>query len=350
VSQRTFLAGPMDSPIGLARRLRSPADLAAIDAFRTLARAAAADGADPRFVQWAGRYATYSGSSPYLAPATLACIPHLESAYGAWYPKGGLGRLRDALVAAASAVGVELVTSIEVERVVAAGGRVTGVCLAGGERVPASLVVANVDAQHLYRDLLPDDRALRRVRRARPSTSAFVVLAGVEGRTPGIEHHNVWFSPDDRAEFDDLFTDGRLPAASTIYGCISSVTDPGQAPPGAENWFLLVNAPAGWRGDAAATEADLLAQLASRGPDLRTRLRFTDVLTPADFETRYRAPGGAIYGTSSNGRRAAFLRPANRGPRHGLYLVGGSSHPGGGLPLVAISARIVAEMVERDLR
>src|SRR4029079_16013556 len=121
---------------------------------------------------------------------------------------------------------------------------------------------------HLYRDLLADDRALARVRRAEPSSSAFVILAGLEGRTADVAHHNVWFSADGEAEFAQLFAQRRLPEDPTIYASVASVTDPGQAPPGCESWFLLVNAPAGWRGDVAAYRDHVLAVLAARGVDL----------------------------------------------------------------------------------
>jgi phytoene dehydrogenase-like protein len=260
---------------------------------------------------------------------------------------GGLGRLAEVLVDAAKAGGVALHPGVDVAAVVTGGERVGGVRLAGGEVVKADVVVANADAEHLYRELLPDDRALARVRRAEPSTSGVAVLVAVDGTTPDVGHHNVWFSADARREFEQLARH-ELPDDPTIYACMPTATDPATAPPGAESWFLLVNAPAGWAGDAAAAAACLLAALADRGVDLRSRLRWTEVVAPADLAARYRAPGGAIYGSSSNGRRAAFLRPPNRGARRGLYLVGGSTHPGGGLPLVAISARIVAAMVEAD--
>jgi phytoene dehydrogenase-like protein len=159
----------------------------------------------------------------------------------------------------------------------------------------------------------------------------------------------VWFSDDSRAEFAAIDA-GRLADDPTIYACVSSVTDASQAPEGHENWFLLVNTPPGVTVDAPAYETLVLQRLAGHGVDLRDRLLFTETLTPHDLERRYLAPGGAIYGTSSNGRRAAFVRPANRGALPGLYLVGGSSHPGGGLPMVTISARIVADMIGRDLR
>jgi phytoene desaturase len=350
VSERTFLAGPMSSPVALARRLRRVRDLTDIDALRTLDASARRCFDDPHMVQWAGRYATYSGSSPYLAPATLGCIAHVEHRYGCWYPVGGLSALRDALVRVAEQVGVVIRLATEVESISTGGvtGGVTGVRLAG-ECVAADIVVANADAHHLYADLLPHRRALRRVRRAHPSTSAFVVMAGVRGRTTGIGHHNVWFGADPHAEFRQL-ADDRLAEDPTVYACVSAVTDPTQAPVGEENWVLLANVPAGAAVDRDAYRDVLFDRLRRGGIDLSDRVAFTQTLTPADFHQRYRSPGGAIYGTSSNGRRAAFVRPANRGAVPGLYLVGGSSHPGGGLPLVAIGARIVADMIQLDSR
>jgi phytoene desaturase len=348
ISERTFFAGPMSNPLSLVRRMRSPRDLVEIDAMRTLARAAADTFTDPHMRQWAGRYATYSGSSPFRVPATLACIPAVESQYGCWYPLGGLGALRDALVDSAAAAGADLRTGAEVTRVAVAGGRVSGVELADGTRLATDVVIANIDAEYLYRDLLPHPRSLRRVQRAARSTSGFVVLAGVRGTTPGIGHHNVWFSDDSSREFAALAA-GRFAEDPTVYGCVSSVTDDSQAPAGHENWFLLVNAPTDGEVDAAAYQQVVLDRLADQGHDIRDRLLFTETMTPADIAERYRAPGGSIYGSSSNGRRAAFVRPGNRGAVPGLYLVGGSSHPGGGLPLVTMSAHIVVDMIDGDL-
>jgi phytoene dehydrogenase-like protein len=154
----------------------------------------------------------------------------------------------------------------------------------------------------------------------------------------------VWFGADDRAEFAAL-RGGRMADDPTIYACVSAVTDPSQSAPGTENWCLLVNTPAGIRLDADRERDRVLGVLAARGVDLRDRLAWSDVITPLQLAGRTRSPGGAIYGTSSDSRRAAFVRPGNRGARRGLYLVGGSSHPGGGLPLVLTSARIVAAMV-----
>ncbi len=354
VARRTFFTGPLESPVELVRRMRSPADLWGIDPLRTLDARARAWFSDPRLVQWAGRYATYSGSSPYAAPATLSCIPWIEQSSGSWYIPGGLGRLAAALGQVAVDLGVQVRTGVEVEAVRAGAESVRGVRLTGGEAVDADVVVANVDATHLYADLLPDDGALRRVRRAPVSSSGFALLVAVEGHTEGLAHHNVAFSADPAEEFAAIFDRRQAPTDPTVYLCVSSVSDWAQAPEGCENWFLLVNVPpasaVAWNAEADRYRDHLLAVVAGRGWDLSGRIRSVEAITPIDIAERYRSWQGAIYGTSSNGRRAAFLRPANRGPRRGLYLVGGSIHPGGGLPLVAMSGAIVAAMVERDLR
>ncbi|CAN5165342.1 phytoene desaturase family protein [soil metagenome] len=353
VSQRTFFAGPMESPLDLVRRMRSPADLWVIDPLRTLDARARAHFDDPRLVQWAGRYATYSGSSPYAAPATLSCIPWIEQSSGAWYLRGGLARLAEALSMVLTGAGVEVRTGMEVDAVRADTTSVRGLRLAGGELVDADVVVANVDATHLYADLLADRRALRRALRAPVSSSGFALLLAVEGRTEGLAHHNIAFSGDEAEEFTAIFDQARAPADPTLYVCASVVTDATQAPVGCENWYVLVNVPPAsavdWDVQAEPYRDHLLEVLAGHGWDLAGRLRSAETITPADIAERYRSWQGAIYGTSSNGRRAAFLRPANRGPRQGLYLVGGSSHPGGGLPLVAMSGSIVATMIETDL-
>ena len=348
VAERTFFAGPMSNPMSLAKRMRSPTDLTAIDPIRTLNGSARSYFRDDRLVQWAGRYATYSGSSPFVAPGTLACIPHIESRFGCWYVRGGLDLLRTALEQVAEHSGVVIETGSEVARISTANGRVTGVELVDGSHHAADIVVANTDAEHLYADLYDDPKALRKVRRAKRSTSGFALCVGVRGLTPAIEHHNVWFSADSSSEFGAIDR-GDLADDPTIYACVSSVTDPTQAPDGCENWFILVNTPPSVDVPVGGYTWAVLDRLAAHGVTLDGRIEFIEALTPRDIEQRYRSPGGAIYGTSSDGVRAAFRRPANRGSVDGLYLVGGSSHPGGGLPLVASSARIVADMIAGDV-
>ena len=304
----------MTSPVSLARRLRSPFDVPAIDPFRTLHRSARSYFDDDRLVQWAGRYATYSGSSPFRAPATLACIPHIEARFGLLVPAGRAGTIRGALARLARESGVEIRTGTEATAITTDdGGRVRGVVLVDGTELAADVVVANVDAEHLYTDLVPDATAARRVRRAERSTSGFAICAGVRGLTPGLTHHNVWFAADERGEFEAIRR-GELPDDPTIYACVSAVTDPSQAPDGCENWFLLLNTPPGAEIDRERGIDVVLSRLARHGIRLRERIEFVHTMTPSDIATRYRSPGGAIYGTSSDGMRAAFQPP--REPRH----------------------------------
>ncbi|MFG1875032.1 FAD-dependent oxidoreductase [Sphaerisporangium sp. NPDC049003] len=328
-------------------------DLLAVAPGRTLDGLARRCFQDPRLRQYVGRYATYAGSSPYEAPAALGCIPAIEHGHGGWYVPGGMPRIADALAALLEKAGVEVHLDAEVDGVLADGARVHGVRLAsGGERVRADVVIANTDAAALYGRLLPDRPRLRRIAGLGLSSSAFLLLAGVDGRTEGLPHHSVVFSADYEREFADIFDRRRPPEDPTVYIGCSAVDDPSQAPAGAENWVMLVNVPARdpgrWPMSPEAYRDLVLERLASRGHDLSGRLRFVDLFTPADLRDRYGAWGGAIYGTPYRGMLAPFRRPGNRGPRRGLYLVGGSAHPGGGLPLVAIGGRIVASLVNED--
>ncbi len=331
-SHATFLRRPLrgvGTLAGLA--LRHPADLRTLAPGRSLQSLAAQHLDDPRLRMLVHRYATYSGSDPRRAPAALAAVPHAELAFGGWYVAGGLRRIAEALLTRCLALGVAVRTDARVVRV---HDPVDGVQLADGEVVPADLVVSDVDAGHLYDDLLPHRR-----RAAPRSFSGLLLLLAVDDPPP-VAHHTVLFSADDLAEHDALRA-GQPIADPTLY-----VTAPSDAP---GSWTVLVNAPlqgpTDWRDPArAARYTDLvLERLEERG--LTPSVRWHEVLTPADLEDRSGSPGGAIYGSSSNGARAAFLRPANRSPVPGLFLVGGSAHPGGGLPLVLLSAQIVSDLV-----
>jgi phytoene desaturase len=353
--------GPfLESPVATGTLLKQAVrirDLRTIAPWRTLRGLGRTYLTDPRLRQVLERYATYTGSDPRHAPAALAAVPYAEFAYGGWYVRGGLRRIADALAARCAELGVTIRTCAQVTRIELAAGRAAGVRLADGERLAADLVVANADAEQVYTDLIRSDRTvatLRALRRAIPSLSGFVLLLALRGRTPGLAQHTVLFPDDYDAEFDAVFGDpGRPVADPTLF--VSAPDDPALAPAGHEAWFVLVNAArqgvgrgtVDWRTPGLADwYADqLLDRLGARGLDVRDRLLARAVRTPAELETGTGSVGGAIYGTSSNGPRAAFLRPANASPVPGLFLVGGSSHPGGGLPLVALSAQIVAGLI-----
>jgi phytoene desaturase len=349
-----FVESALAGPATLASlALRRPTDMWRIAPWRTLRDEGRASFTDPRQVLFLDRYATYTGSDPRRAPAVLSVVPYVEHTFRGWYVDGGLRRIADVVRDRAEHRKVRIVTGTEVVRISTAHERINGVDLSDGRRLDADLVISGVDARVLYEQLLPRPELLRPVQRATASLSGFVLMLALrgDGRMP---HHSVLFGSDYDAEMDAVFgPDARPVDDPTIY--ISAPPD--AAPQGNEAWFVLVNAPrhgdgpgyVDWDapGTAAAYATKILDLLDARGHDVRDRLLFAEHRTPADLERDTNSPGGAIYGTSSNGWRAAFLRPANRSPVPGLFLVGGSAHPGGGLPMVLMSAAITAELIGR---
>jgi phytoene desaturase len=358
-SWRDVLRRPLDSSADLVRLAWHVRDLAAIAPGRTLRGLGRDYLRDPRLRMMLDRYATYSGADPRRAPAALVAVPFAELNFGGWYVRGGLGRLADALLSHCLDLGVVVETGATVTGIEAVGGQVQAIRVRGARgrahRVPVSTVVANVDALTLYRDLLPSPRRLAAL--TDRSLAGFVLLLGVRGTTDSA-HHTVFFPTAYDAEFDAVFGDpgrgvpARPPADPTVF--VTVADDPATRPDGHEAWFVLVNAPrhgtatgaVDWlRPGLAEAYADrILDLLAARGMDVRDRLVFREVRTPADLWASARAPGGSIYGTAGH----ALIRPANRGPVRGLHLVGGSTHPGGGLPMVALSAQIVADQIMAD--
>ncbi len=308
------------------------------------------------------RYATYSGSDPRVAPAVLASIAFVEEAFGAWHIKGGVGKLADAVYQRCLDRGVKFEFNSPVTSINHNGKQVTGVTLSSGIVVEYEIVVANADASLVYNNLISGKVArLKRTRKnlakAEPSLAGFSLLLGLRPseKPSGLSHHNVLFPKDYDQEFEDIFN-RKVPVADpTIYICAPN-DDAMVKHPGHEAWFVLVNAPRhsetsvegfNWSDKEANHRyaMKIIDAIEGRGITIRDRLEVLEIRTPADLERTVMAPGGSIYGTSSNGARSAFLRAKNRSPLKGLYCVGGSAHPGGGLPLVGLSAEIVAQAV-----
>jgi phytoene desaturase len=335
-------------------------DLPKVDAWRTMHQAARAYVRSPKLRQLLGRFATYVGASPYRAPAVLNTIAHVELNQGIWYPVGGVYTIAHAMRRLAEELGVTITTGACVAQIDVTDGRATGVTLDDGARLAARAVLANVDVATVYADLLPADairaRRRRRFTRMAPSGSGGVLLLGVEGEHPELAQHNIFFSSDYRREFADIFKRGIPPRDATIYVTITSKRDPQHAPPGCENWFVLVNAPPlgtgfDWTTKAEAYGDSLLAQLADVGYDVRDKIRVRRTLTPEEIRDQTGAWRGALYGVSSNNPLAALRRPPNRSRDvQRLYFAGGTTHPGGGVPLVTLSGRTAARMVLEDLK
>ncbi len=308
------------------------------------------------------RYATYSGSDPRVAPAVLASIAFVEEAFGAWHIKGGVGKLADAVYQRCLDRGVNFEFNSPVSAINHNGKRVTGLALADGRTLGYEVVVANADASLVYNKLITGKvlklkRTRKNLDKAVPSLAGFSLLLGLRPaeKPTGLSHHNILFPKDYDQEFEDIFN-RKVPVADpTIYICAPN-DDAMVKHPGHEAWFVLVNAPRhdvnggdgfNWNDkDANHRYAmKIIDTIEAHGISVRDRLEVLEIRTPADLERTVMAPGGSIYGTSSNGARSAFLRAKNRSPLKGLYCVGGSAHPGGGLPLVGLSAEIVSQAV-----
>jgi phytoene desaturase len=349
IAARTFLAKSLNDLPSLIRPAYI-ADLLKISTLRTLDRHNARFFKSPQLRQLFNRFATYNGSSPYETPATFALIPYVEFGLGAWYVRGGMHEIPRALAKLAVELGVRLLTSREVEKIVVENKKAVG-ARASGEEFRADFVVSNADAVETYRSLLPVKKFAGR----EPSCSGFVLLLGARRKFERLAHHNIFFSGDYRAEFDAIFK-RRIPAPDpTVYVCATSRTDASQAPAGHENLFVLVNAPytsaeTDWEKVKRPYRDAVIKKLEDFGLDgLEKSLDFEELITPADFEEKYRANRGSIYGVSSNGVFSAFMRIPNKSREiENLYFAGGATHPGGGIPLVLLSGKMAAEMIKRQ--
>ncbi len=291
---------------------------------------------DPRLIQIFDRFATYNGSSPWKTPATFAIIPFVEAEFGAWFPKGGIARIPEELHRLALRCGVAFELGREITDLAA---------------VRADAVVCNGDAITASARWLREPARAARLQRPEMSCSGLVLLLGVRGAFPGLSHHNIFFSGEYPGEFRAIFDEQRLPPEPTIYLAATSRANPEDAPPGCENWFLLVNAPPNPAVRLDGYEEIVLERLArfgvAPGPGA---IVHREIFGPADIARRDNAWRGSLYGWASHSLRTALFRPSLRHPRiRNLYFVGGATHPGGGIPLVLLGGRIVAGRILRDL-
>jgi 1-hydroxycarotenoid 3,4-desaturase len=349
-----FIEAEKPSPLGVATALGPRLDLLGdLLPGRTLWGALSRELSDPRLCQLFGRFATYVGGSPYRAPALLMLIWHVEAA-GVWRIEGGMHRLAQALAALAEARGARIRYDAPVSEILVRSGRAAGVRLAGGEEIPAEAVLFNGDAAALSAGRLGEAvrRATRRVRPAQRAHSALTFSALAEPRGLALHHHSVLFCRDYPAEFRAIEA-GRLPEEPTVY--LAAQDRAGDtAPGGPERVFGIINAPA--TGDIRTipeeeierclTSADRLMRAC--GLELGILEETRTVTAPQDFERLFPATGGSLYGRSPHGSMASFARPGARSRIRGLYLCGGSVHPGAGVPMATLSGRLAARTMISD--
>lgn len=305
---------------------------------------------DPRLRQLFGRYATYVGGQPDASPALLALVWHAEAS-GVWAVEGGLHRLALALAGLAEARGATIRCDTEVARIETRRGRATGVVLTDGAHLPAGAVLFNGDPRALATGLLGPgaSRAGRATRRAPRSLSAEVWAFAARAEGPELAHHNIFFRDDPAPEFAALAR-SILDPTPTLYVCAQDRAGPAPPPP-VERFEIIANAPPLGRRPEAGDET---CATRTFGTLARHGLRFDPtpdsraLTTPADFETLFPASAGALYGQSPHGLLAVFRRPTARSPVRGLYLCGGGTHPGAGVPMATLSARHAAEAILND--
>lgn len=355
--EHAFLRGTRPSPVSLVTRagLGGVRDLLNASPFALLWDALGEHFADPRLRQLFGRYATYSGSSPFAAPATLMLIAHVEQE-GVWLVEGGMHRVARTLATLAEARGATFRYGANVTEIVTERGRAAGVVLATGERIAGEAVVCNADVAALAAGLFgaAAARAVAPGGDAVPSLSAVTWTLCARATGFPLPRHSVFFAPDYAAEFEAIFARGRLPAEPTVYVCAQDRDDEATGPDGPERLLVLVNAaPTGDRAppspqEIASCEQATFARLARAGLTLEPAAEPV-VTTPAAFARLFPATGGALYGRAVHGWRASFRRPGATTSLPGLVLAGGSVHPGPGVPMAAMSGRLAAAAVLADL-
>jgi phytoene desaturase len=300
----------------------------------------------------------YLGLSPYDALATYSLIQYTELADGVWFPMGGLYRVIESLASIAEAQGVRFVYNAPVSQIEVDGKRATGLLMQDGSRLSADVIVANADLPYVYRALLPDKPEAERLERLKYTSSAIMFYWGVDRVYPQLGHHNIFLGGDYRASFDRIFKENTLPDEPSFYVHAPARTDPAAAPAGQDTLMVLV--PVGhldeaarqdWAGLQARARSEVLRRLADVGvTDLDQHLKFEVSYTPCDWLSMYNMAKGAAFGLGHDFFQVGYLRPQNRHRRYqNLYFAGGSTHPGTGLPLVLLSARLTTERILKEI-
>jgi phytoene desaturase len=299
----------------------------------------------------------YLGLSPFDAPATYSLLQYTELAGGVWYPMGGIYRVAASLAAIAEKQGVRFVYSAPVKRIEIAGNRATGVLLEDGSRVRADVVIADADLPYVYSHLLPGGAAShesRHLERLKYTCSAIMFYWGVDRVYPQLDTHNIYLADDYRGSFEQIFRDNTLPDEPSFYVHAPARVDPSAAPDGQDSLFVLVPAghldessPQDWEALRRRAKSAVLRRLAHEGlTDLEEHLKFEVSYTPRDWLSLYNLQKGSAFGLSHNFLQVGYMRPHNRHDQyHNLYFVGSSTHPGTGLPMVLLSARLTTERI-----
>ncbi|MDC1403345.1 phytoene desaturase family protein [Crocinitomicaceae bacterium] len=304
----------------------------------------------PKLIQIFNRYATYNGSNPYHAPGILNVIPHLEHGFGTFFPKKGMNDIPQSLIRLGKDLGIKFHLNQPVDEIVVEAKKVKGI-QSKGDFFPANVVFCNSDIRPAYKYLLPTEKIPKKVQKQEPSSSAMIFYWGIKKKFDQLDLHNIFFAEDYKKEFDCIFKDNSVDSDSTIYIHVSSKMKPDDAPETGENWFVMVNVPSNsgqdWEILRKKIRANVLLKLSRLlKTDIEPLIEVEDYLDPIRIEERSSSFAGSLYGASSNDRMAAFFRHPNFSNVKGLHFVGGSVHPGGGIPLCLLSAKIAVSTIK----
>ena len=334
--------------------IKSIAQLYKLHIFQSLDKTAKAYFKNTKTVQLVNRYATYNGSNPYKTPGIMSLIPHLEQYYGTFFPKGGMHRISQSLYELGLRQNISYHLNSKVNSILTEKGRAVGIELENGEHRKADLVICNMDVFPTYKQLLATHKAPEKTLAQERSSSALIFYWGIEKSFPNLDLHNIFFSDDYQNEFEYLFDKKSICDDPTVYVNISSKDNPEDAPKNCENWFVMINAPAhynqDWNALVQKTRVNILRKLSKiLNTDIEALIATEYVLEPSGIEKNTSSYRGALYGAASNDTMAAFLRHPNFNKKiKNLYHCGGSVHPGGGIPLCMLSAKIVSDLVQHD--
>jgi phytoene desaturase len=307
---------------------------------------------NPKTIQYFQRYATYNGSNPYKTPALMQLLPHVEQGIGGYIPDKGMFDITLQLFELAKRQGVEFVFHSKVDEIIVKDKKVCGIRYNKNFLEQSNLVVSNMDVYPTYKKLLPNEREPKVILNQEKSSSALIFYWGMQGYVnKSLSIHNIFFSGNYFDEFRKIFEEDTLADDLTIYVHITSKHIPSDAPANGENWFVMVNAPNNknqdWEKLVSSARKRIIQKLEDMlGERIEDKICCEHVWTPEGIESDTSSHLGALYGNASNSSSAAFFRHANNSERiKDLYFVGGSVHPGGGVPLAILSAKTMSELI-----
>ncbi|PYZ97863.1 phytoene desaturase [Alteribacter lacisalsi] len=342
------------------RQLHSLKELLGFDPMRTVAEGTSRYFEDKRLQQMFNFLVMYVGSSPYHAPAVLSQLAYVQLGIGVHYVEGGMYNIARGMLKVLDELGAEVVTEAEVTRIVTEGKEATGVELADGSVEHADLIVSNLEVIPAYESLLEPAVSMKKAAELEktfiPSVSGLVLLLGVNKKYPQLAHHNFFFANDMEQEFRQIYDEGIPADDPTVYIGVSAKSDPSQAPEGKENLFVLTHVPPLKKGESWEKYREdyrekVIAKLERQGlTGLREAIEFEYQFIPDDLQSLYGPNGGSIYGIAADKKKnGGFKVPSKSDLYDNLYFVGGSTHPGGGVPMVTLSGQLTADLIQKNL-